>query len=77
MHGRAGSSIQDVTARHAEALMALPGVVSVGIGCNEKGVAVIVIGLEREAPGAARQLPDRIDGFEVRTEVVGRYRAQR
>lgn len=77
MARRARTSIREVTARHAEELMALPGVVSVGIGRTEEGVAIIVVGLEREAPSARRGLPEQIDGFEVRAEIVGRYRAQR
>ena len=69
-------SIQEVTARHAEELMAIPGVVSVGVGRGENGVAVIVVGLDRDASAAEAALPQSLDGFEVRAEVVGRYRAQ-
>ena len=69
-------SIQEVTARHAEELMAIPGVVSVGIGLGEDGVAVIVVGLDRESSAAQDAVPETLDGFTVRTEIVGRFRAQ-
>ena len=69
-------SIQEVTAKHAEELMAIPGVVSVGIGRNEQGSAIIVVGLERQSPAAQESLPQSLDGFEVRAEIVGRFRAQ-
>ena len=67
-------SIEEVTERHAEALMAIPGVVSVGIGRGEHG-AVIVVGLETERSAARQAVPRHLEGFEVRTEVVGTYRA--
>lgn len=70
------SSIQEVTAKHAEELMAIPGVVSVGIGRSDQGTAVIVVGLDSERSAARESVPQRLEGFEVRTEVVGRYRAQ-
>lgn len=70
------ASIEQVTAEHAAELMAIPGVVSVGIGRGEEGVAVIVVGLERDSAAAEAALPASLDGFPVRTEVVGRFRAQ-
>ena len=65
-------SIQEVRARHVERLMSTPGVVSVGIGRDEEGAAVIVVGLDKERAGVLESLPVRLEGYEVRTEVVGK-----
>lgn len=69
-------SIQEVRKKHEARLMAIPGVVSVGIGRDESGEAVIVIGLEREQWEMRDRLPERLDGHGVRTEVVGRVKAR-
>ena len=65
-------SIQEVRARHVERLMSTPGVVSVGIGRDEEGAAVIVVGLDKERAGVLESLPVSLEGYEVRTEVVGK-----
>ena len=65
-------SIQEVRARHVERLMATPGVVSVGIGRDDEGSAVIVVGLEQERAEGLASLPVSLEGYEVRTQVVGR-----
>ncbi len=62
-----------VLARHRRRLMALPDVVSVGLGEAEEG-AVIVVGLRR--PDAAAGIPAQVEGVPVRTRVVGTLRAQ-
>lgn len=73
---RMQASIQAVKATHEARLMAVDGVVSVGIGRNEDGRAVIVIGLDRERPETQQQLPKCLEGYEVRTAVVGKIKAQ-
>jgi len=66
-------SIQEVRARHVERLMSTPGVVSVGVGRDEEGAAVIVVGLDQERADVLESLPARLEGYQVRTEVVGRF----
>ena len=56
--------------------MAIPGVVSVGIGRSEHGSAIIVVGLATERAAARQAVPSVLDGFEVRTEVVGTFKAR-
>jgi hypothetical protein len=73
---RMQASIQEVKQKHEERLMAVDGVVSVGIGRDDRGQAVIFIGLDHERPEARAQLPERLEGFEVRTEVTGKIRAR-
>ncbi|HEX9626162.1 MAG TPA: hypothetical protein VGA00_04430 [Acidiferrobacterales bacterium] len=70
------ASIQEVKAKHAPALMQLPGVVSVGIGRGPDGRPAIVVGLDRERPETLEQLPRSLDGHPVLSEVVGQPRAQ-
>jgi hypothetical protein len=70
------ASIQEVKQRHEAELMAMPGVVSVGIGRGERGEPVLVIGLDRERRDLRERLPKRLEGYDVRTEIVGPIRAQ-
>ena len=69
-------SIQEVKAKHAVRLLALPGVVSVGIGRDPGDGAVIVVGLDRARPETAEKIPQELDGHPVRVEVIGPVRAQ-
>ncbi|MEA5076076.1 MAG: hypothetical protein VB139_06995 [Coriobacteriia bacterium] len=60
-----------VLARHAEELMRTSGVMSVGVGTNESGVATIVVGIAgHRAPGSG--FPESIDGVPVVVQEVGR-----
>ena len=69
-------SIQEVKAEHAPRLMALPGVVSVGIGRDAQGQPVLVVGLDRERPETRAQLPRELEGYGVKVEIVGDVQAQ-
>jgi hypothetical protein len=70
------TTIQDVKGRHARRLLALPGVVSVGIGANPQGREVIVIGLDRPRPEIQASLPAQLEGYPVRVEITGVVQAQ-
>jgi hypothetical protein len=51
-------------------LMAIPGVVGVGIGeCN--GHVCIIVMVEERTPQIDRDVPDTLDGFPVYIEVTG------
>ncbi len=65
-------SIQEVRAKHVDRLMSMPGVVSVGIGRDDEGAAVIVVGLDQAGAKVTESLPASLEGFTVRTEVVGK-----
>lgn len=73
---RMQDSIQEVKARHEARLMEVPGVVSVGIGRDEAGEAVIVVGLDREQRAVRERIPQRLEGYKVHVRVVGRPTAQ-
>ena len=70
------SSLKDVKARHASRMLQLPGVVSVGIGRNEKGEPAIVVGLVDPHSETESQLPQRLEGYPVVTRIVGRIKAR-
>jgi hypothetical protein len=69
-------TVQEVKARHAPRFLALPGVVSVGIGRDADGHEVIVIGLDRARPETQARLPAQLEGYLVRVQIIGTVRAQ-
>ncbi len=72
---RVKPSIQDVKNKHAARLLALPGVVSVGIGRDDGGNPVLVIGLQDSRPETLAAVPDDLEGFSVQKQVTGPIRA--
>ena len=70
------ASIQEVKSRHEAALIAAPGVVSVGIGLADDGAAVIIVGIDRDRPEIRAKVPQTIEGYRVRVEVIGTIKAQ-
>ena len=69
-------SIQQVKEQHTAELMALPGVVSVGIGQSGNGEKVILVGMESADAAAQSAVPERIGGYPVEIRVAGRPAAQ-
>lgn len=69
-------TIREVKAQHEAGLMALPGVVSVGVGGGPDGTLVIVVGLDRPRPKTMARLPQTLEGYAVRVEVIGRIKAR-
>ena len=74
--GEMSPTIQEVKARHAPRFLALPGVVSVGIGRDADGHEVIVIGLDRTRPETQARLPTQLEGYRVRMDIIGTVKAQ-
>lgn len=70
------STIQEVKKKHQNELMSLPGVVSVGIGLNDQGQQVIVVGMSEDKPVDKTKIPASIDGFTVTVKLVGTLKAQ-
>lgn len=68
-------SIQEVKARHAGKLMALPGVVSVGIGRTPEGAPCIIVGLDGPRPETVKRLPQTLEGHPVLVKETGPIRA--
>ncbi len=69
-------SIQQVKEQHTTELMALPGVVSVGLGRSRDGVPVIIVGVESDSPVIVSAVPRRIEGYPVEVQVSGRVVAR-
>lgn len=64
------SSISEVKDRHTQELMAIPGVVGVGIGGTAKDMRIVVY-LENASPSLQERIPAELEGYEVITEVTG------
>ena len=69
-------SIKDIKAEHESRLMAMPGVVSVGLGQDEAGNPIIVIGVENEEYSHTLTLPQELHSYPVRFQVMGTIKAQ-
>jgi len=69
-------SIQEVKKKYAANLLAMPGVVSVGIGRTADGQNAIIVGLDRWRPKTIRKLPKRLEGYPVRVDIIGRVKAE-
>ena len=68
-------SIQEVKAKHEDRLLAMSGVVSVGIGRAPDGRSAIIVGLDGPRPQTVKQLPEVLDGYPVRVEIIGPVQA--
>ena len=69
-------SIKDVKAKHEARLMALPGVVSVGIGRAEDGSSAIIVGLDAANPNIETQIPQSLEDYPVVVQVIGTIKPQ-
>ncbi len=63
-------TIEQVKERYESELMAIDGVVGVGIGECE-GKPCIKVYLENDSPDLKKRIPLQLDGFKVETEVTG------
>ena len=64
-------AIQEVKKKHESHILRLPGVVSVGIGMDENGHHVIIIGLDGPRPDTVARLPGDLEGYPVIIRIVG------
>ncbi len=69
-------SIQEVKKKHEARLLALPGVVSVGIGRDKDGNSAIVVGLDRKRAETEAQVPSFLEEYPVLVQIIGPIRAQ-
>lgn len=64
-------TIQEVMGEYGNRWMVRPQVTGLGLGrCD--GEPCIVVYLSRELPEDAEPLPEEVEGYTVRTEVIGR-----
>ncbi len=69
-------TIQEVKRSHEAELMALPGVVSVGIGLDENGKPAIIVGLDKERQETRVKMPRTLAGHPVIIQITGTIKAQ-
>jgi len=68
-------SINTIKTKHESRLLSTPGVVSVGIG-QDKGQSTIIIGVESQDTLDKMKLPEELNGYPVKVQIVGTLRAQ-
>jgi hypothetical protein len=66
--------IEDVLQKHQERLMAIPGVVGIAEGESD-GSPVVLIMVRELTPELRHTLPQQLDGFAVKVDVVGEVTA--
>lgn len=66
--------IEDVLDRYQDQIMAMPGVVGIGVGASA-GQPVLVVMVTHLTPEAQATIPSRIEGYAVRLEVTGEITA--
>ena len=67
-------SIEEVQEAHTPEWMSIPGVVGTGIGkCGD--LPCIKVFVAQKTPEVDRQIPDQVEGYPVRVEVTGPFRA--
>jgi hypothetical protein len=69
-------SIQEVKSKYTAQLMALPGVVSVGIGRDRDGQPAIIVGLDEVHPELTDKIPQQLESYPVITHVIGPVKAR-
>ena len=67
-------AIEDVLRKNEGRLMAIPGVIGVGIGESE-GMPIIIIMVKELTSELKNKLPYKLDSFDVKVEVVGEVTA--
>lgn len=69
-----GRSIEDVLKEHTEQLMALPGVTGTGQGLCD-GVPCIKVFAADLPEDSKEQIPAELEGYPVKIEETGQFRA--
>jgi hypothetical protein len=77
-HGKgplAGQGINEVLNRHADRLMALPGVVGTGVGECQQRTPCVKVFVVKKTPELLSRVPATLEGFPVVVEETGEIRA--
>lgn len=69
-------SIQEIKRTHETRLLALPDVVSVGIGMNADGAEAIIVGLAAPNPETRALIPEKLEEYPVIVRITGAPKAQ-
>jgi hypothetical protein len=68
-------SISDVKNKYESELLALPDVVSVGIGLGRDGLPAIMVGVKSADSQAEKNGPSELEGFMVEYRLTGEIKA--
>jgi len=68
-------TLQEVKNKHKARLLALPGVVSIGIGRNKDSKLAIIVGLAGPQPETVAQLPRFLEDYPVSVQIIGPIKA--
>ncbi|MDZ4167597.1 MAG: hypothetical protein U1E08_07880 [Coriobacteriia bacterium] len=71
-----GLAAAEVMSQHAERLMRMKGVMSVGVGTTDDGEPAIVVGLDDPRAASVADIPESIDGVPVVHHRIGRSDVQ-
>ena len=63
----------EIKRKNSAYLLALPGVVGVGVVEDDSGSYVLLLHLEADDQDVLQGIPERLDGCPVKTEKSGRY----
>lgn len=67
--------IEEVQEAHTPEWMEIPGVMGTGIGlCDDR--PCIKVFVARRTPEIEEKIPERVEGYRIRIEVTGEFRAQ-
>ena len=69
-------SIQDIKKKHEAELMAIPGVVSVGIGLDPTGRPAVIMGLDKSRPEVEARIPSQLEGHPLIVQILGPIKVQ-
>jgi hypothetical protein len=68
--------LKEAKREHEAAILAMPDVVSVGIGKDSKGKLAIIIGLERSNAKTEAKIRQLLTAHPVEVRVIGKVKAQ-
>jgi hypothetical protein len=71
-----GLAAAEVMSRHAEQLMRMKGVMSVGVGTTDEGEPAFVVGIDDPRAPSVADIPTSIDGVPVIHHRIGKQEAQ-
>ena len=71
----ANRRIREVLKRNTDKLMAVPGVVGIGVG-KSRGMPCIVVFVMQKKAEVLRQIPESLEGYPVNVEESGEFRAR-
>jgi hypothetical protein len=68
--------IKSIKRRHEKRLLALDGVVAVGIGVLSTGDVGLIVSVKQSCDAARKKIPRRLEGILVEVRMSGEIKAQ-